>query len=500
MAKPENNSPLQEENKALSKPLGLKRPLSWLLALPIFLAFLVLPWLAVEHPELLGGSKTATTSPATTQSKIAGEAGDKSNQHPGFYQDVRLERKKTAHSLDSVWNPGPLDSVHQNWEGDCQACHVGNFSRVQDQSCMDCHGGMGLHVSEDAVAETNFTEDRCASCHRDHKGLESLATQNKHYVGSDCAACHQNIKASAPKTETLNVSRFDGDDHPQFRITLRSDNDPADMRRVRLKAGEMLTEKTTLKFPHDVHLDPKGIEGKEKVVVMECNDCHTPADTKTNFEPIVMETHCQDCHSLAFEPALPDREVPHGNSGEALDTIVEFYSYLSQNPQLREKVRQGRAAIAARPGDDKKRSNFGNLDGKPLAQAQFAAKDLFENRACAVCHDVYISDKMPEKMTSGSVLPQYAVADIQPGHTFMPMAKFEHSAHDFTDCTACHAAPKSEEASDVLMPEIAVCQDCHTGEKASLQKVESDCGLCHGYHMHEPRMATQEPQKTASSN
>ena len=43
----QEKSPLQREQQALQKPLGLKRPLSWLLFVPILFAFLVLPLLAM---------------------------------------------------------------------------------------------------------------------------------------------------------------------------------------------------------------------------------------------------------------------------------------------------------------------------------------------------------------------------------------------------------------------------------------------------------------------
>lgn len=73
----------------------------------------------------------------------------------------------------------------------------------------------------------------------------------------------------------------------------------------------------------------------------------------------------------------------------------------------------------------------------------------------------------------------------------MPMAKFDHKAHEFEACESCHKAKESEEASDVLMPAIDSCQTCHAGSKPALNKVQSDCGVCHEYHIHDKELAKQ---------
>lgn len=499
MAKPEQRSPLGQEQQRLSRPIGLKRQLSWLIALPIFLAFLILPWLASQYPDFF--ESVQPVSEVTAQTETTGDQTDAIkpplNAHPSLFSQTQTERKQTFLSLDSVWNPGPLASAHQAWEGDCQACHEGNFSRVKDESCQSCHGNMGLHVQEQDLADTSFEEPRCATCHRDHKGIESLAEQNKHFVGQDCADCHSQIEKTAPKTQTLAVKGFDGDEHPEFRLTLRSTEDAAKLIRVRMKKEQVLQEPTTLSFPHDVHLSPKGIEGKEKLEFLECADCHEAADTETGFKNIEMETHCQDCHSLAFEPALPERQVPHGASGPVLDTIVEFYSFMAQNRDLQQQVTQKRATIAARPGNSSKPR--ANVNANPLVQAEAAAQDLFENRACGVCHQISISPKPVTSQTSGSKLTQYTIAEVAPTHAWMPMARFDHKAHEFESCSNCHKAETSDKADDVLMPDLESCQSCHSGSNSSLNKVESNCGVCHGYHIHETEASSERPENKADT-
>jgi hypothetical protein len=270
--------------------------------------------------------------------------------------------------------------------------------------------------------------------------------------------------------------------------------EPADLRRIRMMAGTPVVEKTSLKFPHDVHLDPKGINSPSKKVVMNCANCHEAADTKTGFKPVTMQNHCQECHKLNFEPALPDREVPHGPVDKVLSTVEEFYSYLSLHPEERNKVNMQRAVLRARPGEENpNRSNLQNLSGNPRAQAAFATVELFENNACAVCHEVKAVRGTGNTRTSGSRMPQYQVADINPAHPWMPMAEFSHKAHEFEKCSSCHKAGDSKKASDVLMPAIESCQTCHAGSKPVLNKVQSDCGVCHEYHLH-PKTAPENRQ------
>jgi hypothetical protein len=65
----------------------------------------------------------------------------------------------------------------------------------------------------------------------------------------------------------------------------------------------------------------------------------------------------------------------------------------------------------------------------------------------------------------------------------MPKASFDHAAHKQAPCGDCHLAAKSNKSSDVLMPTIKECRDCHAGTEPVVGKVKSDCAMCHGYHM-----------------
>jgi predicted CXXCH cytochrome family protein len=66
----------------------------------------------------------------------------------------------------------------------------------------------------------------------------------------------------------------------------------------------------------------------------------------------------------------------------------------------------------------------------------------------------------------------------------MDRAWFDHRDHgnSVTACGTCHAAETSDRASDLLLPGIAVCRDCHAGAHPEKGKVTSSCASCHSYH------------------
>src|SRR3546814_14286636 len=70
---------------------------------------------------------------------------------------------------------------------------------------------------------------------------------------------------------------------------------------------------------------------------------------------------------------------------------------------------------------------------------------------------------------------------------FLGKGWFDHDAHKETACADCHTtAPRSKQASDLLVPGLSQCRDCHVGESgARLAKVEtataSPCAMCHEY-------------------
>jgi hypothetical protein len=88
-------------------------------------------------------------------------------------------------------------------------------------------------------------------------------------------------------------------------------------------------------------------------------------------------------------------------------------------------------------------------------------------------------DESPEHLSKWRVEP------IRLTKQWMPKSDFSHFSHRTSECSLCHAATDSEYSSDVLMPDLDVCESCHTGAKANENKVPSNCISCHQFHLPE---------------
>lgn len=440
----------EELSAATRQTLISKRMLSWTLFLLVVAGFLLLP---LFGPGGADAPRAASRDGRLLQKVSQGVGGT------------------ARHS----WNPGELAAGHQPFAGNCEACHSEAFTRVQDKDCKACHQNLGDHVDREAKV-AGLDEVRCASCHQDHQGTRGLEDQNTHFAMGECSACHRDIKAHLPATPTGDAGDF-ATQHPEFRSMVVTGTKPGgrlpQVARMRLSEKAGLIEKRGLKFPHDLHLDPKGVKGPQGLVKTTCASCHVPDSTGRSFRPVTMKDNCQSCHELRFELAAPERQVPHGNVDEVMATMREFYSYLAVNgivlnpaPLPSARAIPGKSAPAPL-----RLSGGGDVD----RQVTLAATEIFEKTTCFACHDITRHD-------SADGRPAWRVNPVLQAVPWMPRARFSHDSHDMTSCSTCHAAPVSKQARDVLMPGIETCRACHAGSAPESRKVTSNCGLCHGFH------------------
>ncbi len=427
-----------------------KRVLSWLSVSVVALAFLVVPiYYALHIPAM---------SMAEAKSQAQNQAHTNSNLKP----------------TDS-WNPGPLDSSHANFGRDCTQCHQTPFVQVQNTSCENCHKTIGWHFALDTTQakqlhENIFANDdnvgRCASCHRDHKGTNALKRQDSPL----CTDCHRDVKTRHEKLAIPNITNFTTD-HPTFQLSIlvAGKTGKAALTRISQDDKSKLIERSNLKFPHDVHLSKKGVRSpnasaaKDGNEVLTCKNCHTPDETGTRFKPITMKEHCQDCHSLAFEPAATSREVPHGNVADVISTVNEFYA---------------QAALFNKPID----STSNRAPQKNTAwvnqKAQSIVTEMMEKQVCFSCHTITKTNQ------------SWDVAPIAVTQHWLPKSRFPHSQHSTHECAECHDATKSKSANDILIPDIKNCQGCHAGNVSVVDKAPGTCQTCHGFHVGGPGAGT----------
>ena len=94
-----------------------------------------------------------------------------------------------------------------------------------------------------------------------------------------------------------------------------------------------------------------------------------------------------------------------------------------------------------------------------------------ERGACLFCHEP--SEKKAAKPEEDEV-----VADTNIPARWLNHAIFNHETHRVVECESCHAAARtSEKTTDVLLPGIKNCQQCHNHKEARM-----DCIECHLYH------------------
>jgi predicted CXXCH cytochrome family protein len=186
-----------------------------------------------------------------------------------------------------------------------------------------------------------------------------------------------------------------------------------------------------------------------------------------------MKRDCQMCHSLAFERIDGTvRTLRHGEPDQVVADLRAYYRTTGpavpptlgatprRLPGLYAQSRVARTyqwAAVARP-----------------ANAEEAIKAVFsQGGACYDCHVIGAPG------TNGK--PGWQVMSVHQPTRYMMKGWFDHKAHKEEPCATCHAAAKSTRATDLLLPGIAVCSDCHGGP-SSKADVPSNCAMCHSYH------------------
>ena len=357
------------------------------------------------------------------------------------------------------WNAGEMSPGHQALSVKCHTCHQRPFQPVPEQACRSCHKDGANHVGDPVLHASVFKEVRCAACHLDHRGRKGLVRHDP----QQCVACHGNIKKRHAKTSLSNVRDF-STDHPAFRVSLRVGPNAQDVKRVRQTDQASLVEKSGLKYSHEVHFDKALIEIPETGSVrdIQCDDCHKLDAAGGGFEPVSMSMTCQQskCHALNFTPREEGRQLPHASVPTVMTTLREFYASRA--------ISKGYGEVLL---DD-----LGSARRWVQRQADRNAQLLFTETGegtCFECHEISRGTSPAEP---------WLVAPVQVTGHWLPKSKFPHSKHRTSKCAACHDVRHSASSSDVAIPTIAKCRECHVGSKQAKTRVSSACDTCHGFH------------------
>jgi len=374
---------------------------------------------------------------------------------------------------DRFWNSGTLASAHHFFGHDCETCHTEAFTPTTDAACVVCHDKTYRHVDPNFFELDKLNDTRCAACHADHNGKQALVIRDDHL----CSDCHKDLTQQGVDTKLGDAADFENN-HPPFRPTLISfQNGKQLSERVSMENRVRFRERSNLEFPHDVHVSRKGLATfyHEDNVRLWCNDCHKPEPGGgEGFLPINFEQHCQECHRLSFEPMEIDRVVPHGKVGEVMYTLQEYYNSRAlagdyhNDPDAPSIVKMGRFPNEHLEGEER-------IEALVWARrkADEVAQEVFEFSVCIECHRVNMVQEDP---------PRWDIVPVRINQDWMRKARFSHEKHLTMNCVTCHLAPESNNSSEILLPDIETCQNCHGGVAAH-EKLQSTCVDCHGFHV-----------------
>ena len=389
-----------------------------------------------------------------------------------------------AQGGQKAYSSGPLSVSHAVFAQQCALCHVQQagafFEHATGKACLTCHD------APPHQARQIFTPE-CSSCHVEHKGAMRL----KATADAACTQCHAALRTreGQPKFAAA-ITGFDRQ-HPEF-AALREG-----------PAGDKQTDPGKVKLNHYVHLQPNLIGPSNTRVQMTCDECHRPAGVDepwpyadapgpivvavggtlpgtpnpqvtavlrgAHMAPPAFARQCAACHTLEFDRRFAHEQVPHDTPQAVHDFLVKRFSeHIAANPasvpevvlpdrQLPERMRAPRVASNA---------------SEWVRFRTEEAEGLLWAKTCKECHTL--------NPTSGP-LPEVAKPNITA--RWLPHAEFDHNAHRMMKCESCHSgAPESRETSDVLVPGIRICQDCHRAAGPAKDFAEGRCFECHQYH------------------
>jgi hypothetical protein len=343
----------------------------------------------------------------------------------------------------STGNPGHYDArslapAHALIAQKCDACHLsqaGFQRKTTDHACLACHDGP-IHHAEQAFSPA------CSNCHVEHQGALRLADTND----SACTQCHADLvnkDKHVSRAFAAHISGFDRT-HPEFTVLRSGRQDPG-----------------TVKLNHAAHLKA-GLRSPGGPVHLQCVDCHRAPGVET----INYERHCAACHPLEFDRRFGEL-APHQEPRVVYEFVVKkLTAYIAEHPQEIKLTDEPDKRLPGRPAEPAARTASEWVRHR-LADTQL----LLWQKSCSECHTL-------SHPRGPDALPEVAKAAITT--RWLPHSEFQHSAHSMLKCTSCHAqATNSKDTSDVLIPGIQVCRECHhSGNDAA----EARCSECHVYH------------------
>jgi hypothetical protein len=125
-------------------------------------------------------------------------------------------------------------------------------------------------------------------------------------------------------------------------------------------------------------------------------------------------------------------------------------------------------------------------DPSLIASLRQAESLLFTKTGCNLCH--VVSEKSPKKEDVALVdnLETHFNIEINEApRVWLDKARFTHDPHSHFSCKSCHdGVTKSQKSSDLLIPGIEGCKECHGDKRKKNGRggLQSPCIACHDFH------------------
>jgi hypothetical protein len=358
-------------------------------------------------------------------------------------------------SAKKIFSNAPLSRSHSVFESGCNQCHVAAFSSVPDAACERCHAGPE-HPAKSFDTATLIDKPRCADCHVEHRGTVILTEVKDAY----CTGCHSALKARGRdvKIAGVNITAFRAGKHPEFSAASRSDSRP-------------------IKLNHSKHMHPlQGGTTTNVKLPMKCEECHETDlnSPKGDFVALNFDKHCRSCHER--ELGFDVRSVLGAQSLPAPHT---------RDPQtIHQHIEKTYRELLARQPDMYKRDLGRGFEASGTSEAWVAkvvseSESFLFDRKCIYCHEYQSRQGVyPVVAKVDPVVGRY-VAGSTTGEPWLLRGEFSHRSHRALECTSCHKqAVDSARTSDVLIPKLASCTDCHGDSGTPID----NCSQCHLYH------------------
>jgi predicted CXXCH cytochrome family protein len=418
-----------------------KRAAAWVFALVVLATGLVIPY--------------ASNAPQAT---------------PG--QPARGHAALAAIATEQFWNAGPLTPAHQLVSAQhCESCHRTWFVHVRNTECSQCHQSTMAHISPAVLSQASLDPaQRCAECHREHHAaISGLIVRDDHL----CVQCHAKSDSTFGSHKLSPVSSFAN--HPEFTVALLTPD--RDIRRAPLATA---VDQSGLTFSHAQHLDATRVTRATDGGALGCGDCHTLEPDGQHFIPITMQRSCAGCHQLTFDPDVPDRQLPHGRTREAMLLIQDYFAHQAVEPRVgaSEFVRR---RLPDEIADKTAPACTGTAVACARERAESEIEYQFKTKGCATCHHVLDTH-------STEILDRFLVAPVRLTRDYFPDTRFSHRSHSVQNdktgdaaCVSCHAVNTAQDSSRLFIPALAKCAECHS-ERAQIDHVALQCSSCHSYH------------------